>query len=182
MEIDQNSFANPLTRDLFYFLEDQQAVKLQKRTIQLLSPVLLLTVFFFFLGCGGGGTNAPTKAVDQTETLGNLRSLNAAVAIYAQDYDLMFPNASTFDTLKPILFPYHRDSSNYTDPNTNIPFAWNGYLSGKMMNSADFTGFATFYVVVPVVPNARPVATFNGSSKLVTDTEWAQLKATSHIP
>ncbi len=157
-------------------------MKQNKLKIQLLWSALLFTSFSFIFGCGGGETSALTTVVDQSETLGNLRSLNIAVAAYAQDYDQMFPNASNIDSLKPILFPYHRDSSNYTDPNTAIPFAWNGYLSGRILSSEDFTGIATFYVVVPNVPNERPVATYNGTSKLVTDTEWAQLKATSHIP
>ena len=157
-------------------------MKHKKLKIQLLSSALLFSTFSFIFGCGGGTTSALTKVVDQTATLGNLGSLNRAVALYVQDYDERFPIASTFDSLKPILFPYHSDSSNYTDPNTDIPFAWNGYFSGRMLSSEDFTGIATFYVVIPTVPNARPVAAYKENSKLVTDSEWAQLKAISHIP
>ena len=162
-------------------------MKHQIRTTRLLSYIALITSIAFLFGCGGGtgsgnGSGSNTKVIDQTETLGNLKTLNLSLALYAQDYDQIFPNASTFATLRPLLFPYGRDSSNFTDPNTNLPFAWNGYLSGKPLSTVDYTGYVTFWVATPVIPNARPVATFNQTSKLVTDTEWAQLKTTSHIP
>ena len=102
--------------------------------------------------------------------------------LYAQDYEGLLPIAPNYEALKPLVFPYHKDSSDYVDPNTNLPFAWNNYFSGKSTNTEDLTGIATFYVAIPIIPNARPVAVFNGTEKLVTDAEWAQLKATSHIP
>ncbi len=182
MEVDKSCLENPLTWHSLFSREDHKTMKQNKLKIQLLWSAFLFTSFSSIFGCGGGETNALTKAVDQTETLGNLRSLNTSLYLYSQDYDEMFPNVATFESLKPLLFPYNKDSSNFTDPNTNLPFAWNGYLNGKPRSITDFTGYATFWVATPIVPNARPVSTFNQTSKLVTDSEWAQLKATSHIP
>ena len=112
----------------------------------------------------------------------NLQNLNQSLMGYSQDYDERFPVAANFEAVKPLLYSYHKDSTNYVDPNTKIPFEWNSYFSGKILASEDFTGLATFYVVVSIVPNARPVATFNGIPKLATDAEWALLKTVSHIP
>ena len=136
----------------------------------------------FLNGCGCGCNTVIPKVINQSESLVSLRNLNLALHIYASDYDEMFPNAPSKEVVKPLLSPYAKNNETFLDLNTNIPFEWNGYLNGKRLSEMDFSPFATFYVAVPVIPDSRPVVTFNGTAKLVTEKDWTQLKTVSHIP
>ncbi len=133
-------------------------------------------------GCGCGCNTVISKVINQSESLTSLKNLNIALSLYANDYDEIFPNAPTKQIVKTLIFPYVKSEDTFIDQNTNIPFEWNSFLSGKSLNSMDFAPFATFYVGNPSIPDSRPVVSFNRVAKLYTEADWTKLKAISHIP
>ena len=144
---------------------------------------VVVVAMFSLAGCGCGCTTTTQNVLGQTDTLTNLKSLSSALTAYVQDYDESFPIALNKETVQRLTLPYAKDTSVYSDPNTNIPFEWNSYLSGKALASIEVpTATVSFYVAIPVVPDSRPVTTLGARPKLVTDLEWAQLKTSSHIP
>ena len=142
-----------------------------------------VAIMFSLEGCGCGCTTTTQYVLGQTDTLTNLKSVNSALLLYVQDYDETFPIALNKEVVQRLTLPYSKDITLYSDPNTNIPFEWNSYLSGRTLASFETPSTTvSFYVAFPVVPDSRPVATIGSRPKLVTDAEWVQLKATSHIP
>ena len=159
--------------------------KIMKKSILLFRSVFTLVGALglsLLNGCGCGCNTVIPKIINQSESLGSLRNLNIALLMYSTDYDEIFPNAPTKEVVKTLIFPYTKNEDVFVDLNTNIPFEWNSFLSGKNRTSMDFLPFATFYVAVPSIPDSRPVVTFNGTAKLLTETDWTKLKAISHIP
>ena len=152
---------------------------------------ILLAAFGGLVGCGGGSSST-TPAVDQTQTLSNLRSLNVALFKYAGAHDEILPVAQNITELKPFLLPYLTDPGVLEDPVTHTAYTWNSSFSGKSVaslgdiNSVEFPGdiarVVAFYTANPVDINARPIVGINGKAKLVTNAEWKLIKAVSQIP
>ncbi len=150
---------------------------------------ILFTAAVGVAGCGGGSSSS---AVDQTQTLSNLKSVNAALFKYASAHDEILPVAKNAAELKPFLLPYLTDSSVLEDPVTHTLFTWNAAFSGKAVaalgdaSSVDYPGdlarIVPFYTANPVDIDARPIVTVGGKAKLVTDAEWKLIKIASQIP
>lgn len=157
------------------------------KTFPIVLCLSLSALPFFISGCGGGNSACPTSVTpaDQTMALSRLARLSQAVGLYVQDYDQVFPIAKNQSSMQLLLFPYTKDSTAFVNPNTNIPFEFNYSISGMSLaavNISDSYQFIYVYDPKPADSAMRGVGLADFKSKLVTEAQWQQLKATSKIP
>ena len=157
----------------------------RKYNVRSMLPISLMLMPALVWGCCSG-SSIPLGFTAQEKNrlaLDNIHKLGTALLEYSQDYDEVFPVGLTIAQVNPALYPYLKDSSVFTDPITDKAFAWNGWLSGKSLTLLENPSqTVSFYEADDSTASARPVVKADGSYKVVNDTEWQLLKASSHIP
>jgi len=126
--------------------------------------------------------NARQTALDVASE-SNLKQLGVAVFIYSQDYDEKFPPATSAAAFKKALLPYIKSEDAFIQPRTKQPYLPNPWLSSKNATVvANPTEFVLAYEAGPAPDGKRAVVYVDGHVKRIPETEWPQIKKTSHIP
>ncbi len=114
------------------------------------------------------------------EVIVQLKRLNAALLMYAQDHDDAYPDAATWQH---DLAPQVGTDDLFHHPLTGEAYGYNPRLSKKTQKSlAHPAEIAVLYEAQPAEDGQRAVAFADGHVVRVPDTKWAEIRRTSGIP
>ena len=130
----------------------------------------------------GASATASDDSATTTST-SNLRQMDLALQMYAQDYDEVLPPMKDMASVKQLLMPYVKNEAVFTNPITNQPYQINTILSQhKLGHIPDPAAMVVFYEDSPASDNTRGVAFMDGHAKRISESQWPALRRESKIP
>jgi len=182
-------------------------MKNQRKYLTIATLASLVIAFIATVSIGAPRLSKTTN--HKRDVPSNLKQLNTALLMYAQDYDWMLPPMKSASGLKAVLYPYVSDVSVFIDPKSQEPFQPNPSISQRHLhevlkesfrrNQAIFTFYQTpaqnndaRYVCLLPIPDVKFVkevpdwADAYGSfleckTKIVSKSQWEKLKKASDI-
>lgn len=113
----------------------------------------------------------------------HLQAVAAALKMYTDDYDGVLPPMNKPEAFRKALDEYVENAEMFRDPETKEFYGINPTLSGRKIKEIKEPGKTiAIYQVKPGKDGNRGVIFVDGSTKRLTETEWADLKASSKIP
>lgn len=129
--------------------------------------------------------------------LSNLRQIGMALMQYTQDYDERMPimNSATkaqiasdffargeSRSVQERLYPYIKNKSVLSNPQTGELYKPNGILSGRnLQHIANRQSFVAFYDATPDASGKRAILFLDGHVQRISESAWPRLRAASRV-
>jgi len=168
----------------------------KRRREALVLKILFAFVVLFLLGMTlypfltmntgrGASGDRPTQIGGRADSHRRLRQLNAALRMYATDYDERLPPMTDPVALRLLLAPYLSDVQAWFNPANGNAYAVNAKLSSQSLkNYKKAAGKTiTFYEPRPAAGNGgRNVGYLDGQVRWTPEAQWKQTKKAATLP